>query len=414
MDFAREGRRRRIGMKAIRLTTVAFSAALLCGVRVNPVFAQEYVKGRVLVRVSSEIESETENEVHGVCDDHGTKIEKRTGKKGVFALKTPKGKLDKDFVDELRGDIRIRFAEVDKITELPRMTGKPFHFPFDRGNNVKKYQNQAAKAQIDLVNASQSDGRGVVVAVLDTGTTPNHVALKNATLSGMNFVNLAAPPKDVADSPSSLAMGHGTMVSGVIALMAPNAKILPVRVLNGDGKGSTLDVILGIEYALQQGARVINMSFGSESVSEILDDVLEDAADKGAVLIASAGNEGKERLLSPACHKDVVSVGSIDDKNRKSFFSNYSKKLTVMAPGENIQSAYADGAYAAGSGTSFSAPLVSGLVATLISRYPNKPVDWILDQVRETCKKLETVNPSYKGKLGRGLIDAQKALEGNH
>ncbi len=396
------------------LRAMGLSVLLLGAFGAHAVSAQESVKGRVLVRVETEIENEVEKEVKGVCDDHGAKVDKRTGKKGLFAIATPKGKTDNDFVIELRGDIRVRFADLDNIVGLPQMSGKPFHFPFDRGNNVKKYQNQPAKAQINLGNALQSDGSGVMVAVLDTGIVSTHVVLKGATLPGTNFVNLSLPPKDVADTATSQAIGHGTMVSGVITLMAPKVKILPVRVLNADGKGSTLDVIQGIQYAVAQGAQVINMSFGSETASEILNEVLEDAADKGVILIASAGNEGRENLLYPASHKDVLSVGSIDDKNKKSAFSNYAKKLTLVAPGENIQSAYADGAYAAGSGTSFSAPFVSALAALLISKYPNKPSDWIQDQIRETCRKVDPANPTYKGKMGRGLIDVRQALAGNH
>jgi len=367
------------------------------------------------MRVDTDVENEVENEIDGVCKDHKSSVAVQTAKQGLVTLITPNGKSDDDFVIELRGDKRVRYAELDKLHSLPLVSGKPFHFPFDRGNNSGKYNSQNAKAQVNLSSSlSKTGGAGVQVAVLDTGITFSHPVLKGVALAGANFVSQSLTPKDIADTPASLAVGHGTMVSGVVALIAPKAKILPVRVLNADGTGSTMSIIQGIEYAIQQGAQVINMSFGTNLSSDIMDEVLEEAADKGVILVAAAGNEASDKLLYPASHSATLSVGSVDASNKKSVFSNYNKKLILLAPGENIQSAFSDGAYAGGSGTSFSTPFVSALAALLLSKYPNKPIDWIKDQIRESAKPLDKSNPNYKGKLGRGLIDIQNAMSGNH
>jgi subtilisin family serine protease len=174
-------------------------------------------------------------------------------------------------------------------------------------------------------------------------------------------------------SPSYAAFGHGTMVSGIIHLVAPTAQIMPLKAFNADGSGYTSDVLRAIYYATQNGANILNMSFSFPTYSQEMLRAEYFANRKGVVSVASAGNDGKDVLVYPAAYLNLVmGIASTSNNDTLSSFSNYGADLVwVAAPGEGIVSTYPFGTYAAGWGTSFSAPFVAGGAALLLSVQPN-------------------------------------------
>lgn len=249
----------------------------------------------------------------------------------------------------------------------------------------------------------------MIVAVLDTGATPTHKALWKHLIPGFNAIQ-GGDPLDVPDTPTHQAVGHGTMVAGIVARLAPKAQIMPVRVLNSDGVGTMSSVLQGLYYAVSHGANVINMSFGSsgsedDDASEALSDALEMAQEAGIVLVASAGNDDSKRVSYPAACEGVLAVAAVEWNDTKSPYSNYGRRVSVVAPGTGIRSAYWTGGYANWSGTSFAAPFVSAEAALLFSANPRVSSGKVRRTILDTAQGVDSVNPAYATLLGKGIID---------
>jgi len=159
------------------------------------------------------------------------------------------------------------------------------------------------------------------------------------------------------------------MVMGVIHLVAPTAKLLPLKAFHADGTGNLSDIIHAIYYAVQNKANVINMSFDLKVNSTELTNALNYATNHNVVGVASAGNDGLQEIVYPAAlQKNAVGVASTNDFDQRSTFSNYGNQVVwIAAPGEDIISTYPFGAYSVSSGTSFSAPFVSGTASLLLN-----------------------------------------------
>jgi len=263
------------------------------------------------------------------------------------------------------------------------------------------YVTQPAVAIIELRKAQNSyrvSGSGVV-GVIDTGVDPTHPVLKRVLLQGYDFTrnqwvgseltDLSQPgdidnnanPYQVNQStmavvngngvatlsqPQYAAFGHGTMVSGIVHLVAPTARILPLKAFQANGTGKLSDVLRAVYYAMRNNATVLNMSFDITTYSAELDKATKYAAQRGAVSVASVGNNGKAMMVYPAGLSSVMGIASTANNDSISTFSNYGHPpVWVGAPGEGLVTTYPYGSYAAGWGTSFSAPLVSGTAALL-------------------------------------------------
>ena len=207
---------------------------------------------------------------------------------------------------------------------------------------------------------------GSLVEILDQ-VTP--VSLNGSTVAILN--QQAASSLNPAQIPA--AFGHGTMVAGLVHLVAPTAKIMPLKVFRADGTSSVFDVVRAIHYAVDHGARVINMSFSATAVSPEIAHAINEATNSGVICVASAGNAGQEVLVYPGSLRNVLGVGSTTTGNppARSWFSNFGDSLVSLgAPGEGVITTYPGGGYAAASGTSFSAPLTSGAAALLVQIDP--------------------------------------------
>nr|WP_275983881.1 S8 family peptidase [Paenibacillus hamazuiensis] len=251
----------------------------------------------------------------------------------------------------------------------------------------------------------------VVVAVVDTGVDLNHPDLKDQLVSGLNVVSPDSPPQD--------DVGHGTHVSGVISALVNNNlgvagmswynRIMPVKVLDSSGAGSTYSVAQGIIWATDHGAKVINMSLGNYADAQFLHDAIRYAFDRDVVLIAASGNDNTDRPGYPAAYPEVFAVAATDSQKNKASFSNYGDYIDVAAPGVSIASTFPHNQYAALSGTSMASPHVTALAALIRSANPQLKNTEVMDIMRQTAQDL---GPQGKDTYyGYGLIDVVKALE---
>ena len=270
-------------------------------------------------------------------------------------------------------------------------------------------------------------GEGIIVAVLDTGLTSNHPAFSGYNIDFINdwdFVSNDSGTWDEWESDyANTARGHGTAIAGIILQVAPKATILPVRVLDPDGNGDTDDIISAIDWAVQKGADVINLSVGTDVEVAALRAMIDYAASQGVFVVTSAGNENSAltypaRWANDGSQTDpfLLSVGSVDAYDRKSGFSNYGSGLELLAPGEGIYtSLYKSGEEhynGAVSGTSFAAPLASGSLALALAEKPDlSPRTTFQYEIRNAAHNIETFNPSFVGKLGYGRLDVEAYLE---
>jgi thermitase len=256
---------------------------------------------------------------------------------------------------------------------------------------------------VEAQNVARNLGRGVKVAVIDSGLDLNHPAFAGRLAPASewkDFVDDDAVPQDVG---SGNGFGHGTGVAGVILQVAPNATILPIRVLEADGTGDLDDVVAAIDWAMQKGVKVINLSLGSTTDLKTMNDMLKLIAKYNMIAVASAGNNGQKSIEYPARHgAEVVGVGSVDKNDVKSTFSAYGKTLDVMAPGEFVYTAYPNNQIGYWSGTSFAAPMVTGAIALAVGEGIVVKAKDVLKNRTDDISKLPG-NRDYASELGGRL-----------
>ncbi len=285
---------------------------------------------------------------------------------------------------------------------------------------------------LQLVRANEvwviTTGSGVTVAIIDSGSGPN-TDLSPNILSGRSIINGVIGD----DAKDADPLSHGTHVAGIIAAqanndigiagIAPNAKILPVRILDASGDGSESDLALGIRYAVDQGVRVINLSLGGSSQTPSLQAALQYAADRNVLVVAAAGNGGPaSNTTYPAGNDLTLAVTAIDQTSNPASFAQRGDYIDLAAPGVSICStvrsdvavaakstcAGADSPYNLKSGTSMAAAFVSGLAALMFSARPTLTAVQVREILIATATDIG--EPGRDITFGAGLINAYEVF----
>jgi subtilisin family serine protease len=316
------------------------------------------------------------------------------------------------------------------------------------------YVQQPAVYATNMWNAIQQNTTGnVTVAVIDTGIDQNNPVLAPVLVAGYDFTrNIPGYASDLADINQSTAaiveqtsssqvqsyqviqlnqstvaiveqstvailegsnlpsdFGHGTMVAGLIHLVAPTASIMSLKAFAADGTAKQSDIIRAIYYAVDHGATVINMSFEISPGSEALMKAINYADRHGVICVASAGNNAQNKLVYPAAYGNVISVGSVNQQMEQSSFSNFGPDLVKLAaPGEAVITTYPGNHYAAAWGTSFSSAIVAGTAADLLSSVDQHVAPEL--RVGDIERALShAASCGNAGSLGAGCLDFNQA-----
>jgi subtilisin family serine protease len=291
-----------------------------------------------------------------------------TAGSGLVLVSPDPGQTDDEAIASLRARGDVEFAEPNHVVHIAATPTDPLYA-----------SNQWNLPQIGLPTAwnTSTGSASVIIAVVDTGVDASHPDLAGKITTGANAgYNFVANNTTTTDDHF-----HGTFVASIIAANTNNGqggagvcwacKIMPVKVLDSTGSGSTFNVAQGVDWAVAHGANVINMSLGSSSPDSGLQTSVDNAWNAGVIVVAASGNNNGP-VLYPAAYPNVIAVGSNNSAGVKSSFSNFGPELDVMAPGENVFGALCTcgaytGGYGTGSGTSFASPHVAGVVGLLIS-----------------------------------------------
>lgn len=359
----------------------------------------------------------------------------------LFRLVVPAAALS-SLEGQLRGDEAVERVELERIWRIPELDGVSFDavsLPLsddleaerdDRGRflpNDPYFKHQWHLEQVQMPFAwRRSRGRGVVVAVVDTGIARDAPDLAQAHfVAGRDFVKPGGEPDD--------PHGHGTHVAGTIAQstnngigvagVAPEVELMAVRVLDERGAGRWGAVAAGIRWAADQGADVINLSLGGSMPSRTIAAAIEHAHRKGVVVVAAAGNTGRSSVGYPAAHRFAIAVGAVRFDETRAFYSAYGEGLDLVAPGGDLrvdqngdglpdgvlQNTRVRGArafdYIALQGTSMAAPHVAGAAALLRGAGVRDP-DRVQAILEQTASEKES-----QDEYGAGVLRTDDALQ---
>ncbi|WP_102273658.1 S8 family serine peptidase [Cytobacillus massiliigabonensis] len=333
----------------------------------------------------------------------GTSLVKSYPNLGYDVVKLNKG-------SKLSKALQAYKANGQVVSVAPSVIIKPFKTAADPKTNEMYHLKQ-----MNIDKALKLAGnKEVVVAVIDTWVDSDHPELKSRMLPAYNVANPAKP---------GTKESHGTHVSGIIAGdqdnglggygINPNAKILPINVFDGFNSGSDYVIAEAILYAVDHGAKVINMSLGGYGESKIMEAAVKKAIDKGVTIVAAAGNEETDMYSVPASYDGVISVGATNDKKELAGFSNFGPSVNIVAPGENVYStthyiSTNQSSFTEMSGTSMASPVVAGVASLILAKYPDLKPYQVRTLLERTASDLG--EKGYDLKYAHGLVNPVAAL----
>lgn len=313
-------------------------------------------------------------------------------------------KIDIDSIqEELESDPLIEYSEPNFERNLQSTVNDPY---FEEQWWIPHINTQSIWEHSHL----QKDN--IVIAVIDTGIDQHHEDLaERIAPGGYNFYSNNTNFSDYH--------GHGTNVSGVIAAQFGNnlgisgvtgpfdISVLPLKVTSTDTV-SVADIIKAIDYAVEQNVDIVNLSLSGTDYSTSENNIVQHAIDSGINVVAAAGNDAEKGnpLMYPASYDNVISVGSVDEFNQRSSFSNYNNKIDIVAPGENILTTSLTSNYKIVQGTSFSTPIVAGTIGMIKALKPDLSVLEINDLITNTATDLGS--PGYNSFYGHGLLNIEQ------
>ena len=331
---------------------------------------------------------------------------------------------------------------------------KPVHTfntaPNDPMISMQNYLNQIHAFEAWEYYESSSRKDSILISIVDTGIDTNHEDLLsalyiNAGEDGLDQKGVSKRANGIDDdlngfiddwsgwdfaSSANIVSGdnspfpghfHGTHVAGIAAAISENekgiagiarrVKILPVKVSKDDSTSLTVENSYeGLLYAAAMGARIINCSWGSPSPSIAEAEIVANAQQFGCLIVAGAGNDGKETSFYPASYPNVLSVAAVYYDATKTSYSNFSPSVDISAPGSSIFSTLKGNTYGYSSGTSMSAPIISGTAALIASVFPLADAQQIAARIISSAKNIDSINPLFARKIGFGLVDCMAAL----
>ncbi len=352
-----------------------------------------YARGRVLVAPRAGL---SEKEFSNILKARNAKSKGRFHRTNTYVLELPADADAMQMVQAMKKDKRLKYVELDYILKPAASVTDP------------NYASSWALPKIQAPAAwDTAVGSGVTIAILDTGVDGNHPDLKANMVPGWNMYDDNSNTSDVN--------GHGTKVAGTAAMVGNNgagsagvaygARIMPVRISGTDGLASISTIAQGINWAADNGAKVVNISYAVANYSTV-----QSAANymrsKGGVVVVAAGNNGA--LQTYAAEDSMLNVAATDSNDAKASWSNYGDAIDVAAPGVSIYSTTNGGGYANVSGTSFASPVTAATVALMLSANSRLTPGDVDKLIKSTALDLGTAG--FDQYFGFGRIDAGKAV----
>lgn len=364
--------------------------------QITKVNGAECVDGEVIVKFKDSVsDASAENTLYAMDSD----VLKKLPADDIKLAEVPEGYTVKGFIDTLEKKPNVEYAQPNYAYSLDKTVNDTY---------------ASGQWHLSKINANKAwditmGSPDIRVAVLDTG-----IDLDHPEFSGQIYAQA-----DVVDNDGSADddTGHGTHVAGIIAAkadnstgvagIAPGVKLIVVDVF-GPSYAYTTDIVKGIDYAIDKGANVINVSFGCYQNDSALETEINKATTAGAVFVAAAGNDNTTSTCYPSDYDACISVIATTSSDAKASYSNYGPLKDISAPGSNILSTYLNGGYAYMSGTSMASPVVTGVVALMLSANHGLNVDDVKNILYSTANDLgpEGKDDTY----GYGRVDACAAV----
>ncbi|MDX6696038.1 MAG: thermitase [Blastocatellia bacterium] len=376
--------------------------------------SNDYVPGEVVVKLASAADLAAITTQYGLA----TVPLDQFGSRPIYRLKIADSESVPQKVTRLKADpqLRVVYAEPNYLANAPEASKPSWGVgdSYSTGGTEAAYRSQWAAQSLQLSAAHNvTRGAGVTVAVLDTGVDRTHPLLAGRLVGGFDFVDFDNDPSEVGDAEHG-PYGHGTHVAGLVALVAPDAKIMPIRVLDRNGVGNIWVLAEALAYAVDpdgnpnthDGASVINLSLSTLRKTNLLSSLLDracsdfedndpsapiDGKDYNVVVVAAAGNRGQQINEYPAAENisGLLAVAASTQADQLATFSTYGSWIKVAAPGDLIMSTVPGGQFGTWRGTSMASPLTAGEVALVRAAYPNLPPSKVIAQVEHTSARIE-------------------------
>ncbi|WP_276347248.1 S8/S53 family peptidase [Daejeonella sp. JGW-45] len=331
----------------------------------------------------------------------------------IYELQFDGSKPIEAVINEVLRSPMVEYAEPSYIYHTSYVPSDPFYNP------SQSYLRQIrANLAWDVIRGSA----GIVIAIVDSGSDMDHEDLKpNLLLPGKDLVGASylTTVEDNDPDVKSDSTDHGVRVSGLASAMSDNgigvsstafnAKLLIVKAGADNNATAIYRGYEGIKFAADNGANIINCSWGGPAGGAYGQDIVNYALAKGCLIVAAAGNEGSNEPEYPAVYSGVMSVASVDNADRKSNFSNFGSHVSISAPGETFTTGNRNN-YTAARGTSFSAAIVSSAAALVKTRFPGFNMDQVKEQLRVTADNIDPINLGFGGLLGKGRLNVFRAV----
>lgn len=335
----------------------------------------------------------------------------------IYLLQLPQKMTHDEFELLVFGDPDLDKEELNFTASDPGGDTRSFY----GSRSANDYHQQAAAEGMNVPEAHAiTTGTGVTVAVLDTGMDTDHPLLIGRAVNGWNFITNSADTDDVAQGVDTSGngtpdefVGHGSMIAGMINLVAPDANIMPVVVLDSDGESTSWRVAKGIYYAIDQRVNVINLSLGTSVETFVLHEAIDEARDHWITVVTSAGNfghNGPEQFPAAMQDNRTIAVAAADLEFHITEFTNLGDYIIVSAPGVEAVGPFVDGGYQIGEGTSFSTAWVSGAAALIHAVGWDHSTGNVSKIIERSALSYVDLPGRLEDRAGGGVLDVEAAL----